>query len=333
MTNFDNPYQTQLDQIKAKINDNQELLKDPELKELAQVEIKQLKQQQKSLQQASDNFQQSLAEKEAAEKDPTTQSPAILELRAGAGGDEAKIWADDLLRMYLRYLESKGLKTKFIDDTVVKVTGQAKLEWESEPEDETQEPQTVSKTFFPYQLLKQEAGVHRVQRVPTTETQGRIHTSTASLAVLPEIKPQHVKIKDEDLEWEFMRSSGAGGQSVNKTSSAVRLTHQPSGIVVRVSQERKQLQNRQIALDLLRAQLWEKAEAKRQAKLGKARAAIGRNRRSEKIRTYNFPQNRVTDHRINESWYDLDSILEGDLDKVITTAKTKLQQQAQDKTD
>lgn len=330
MTDYNNPYQTQLANVKLKIKKNKKLLKDSELKELAQAEITKLEKQQKSLQQAANSFKQSLEEKEAAEKDPTMQSPAILELRAGAGGDEAKIWADDLLRMYLRFLENLDLKIKFVDNSIIKVTGQAKLKWRTQSKDKSQKPQIISKKFCPYQLLKQEAGVHRVQRVPTTETQGRIHTSTASIAILPEIKPQHVKIKDEDLDWKFMRSGGAGGQSVNKTSSAVRLTHQPSGIVVRVSQERKQLQNRQIALELLRSQLWEKAEANRQAKLGKARAAIGHNRRSEKIRTYNFPQNRVTDHRINKSWYNLDSILEGELHEVITTTKNKLQQQAEE---
>ena len=182
----------------------------------------------------------------------------------------------------------------------------------------------VKKTFYPYQLFKHEAGVHRVQRVPTTETQGRIHTSTASIAVLPEIKAHHIKIRDEDLIWEFMRSGGAGGQSVNKTSSAVRLIHRPSSIMVRVSQERKQLQNRQIALDLLRGQLWEIEEEKRLAKLGNARAAIGRNMRAEKIRTFNYPQNRVTDHRINHSWHQLENIIEGDLDPVISTIKQEL---------
>ena len=146
-----------------------------------------------------------------------------------------------------------------------------------------------------------------------TESQGRIHTSTASVAVLPEIHPKAIELKDEDLDWQFMRSSGAGGQSVNKTSSAVRLTHQPSGIVVVARSERKQLQNRQIALELLRAKLWEIEEEKRQQLLGNARENIGRNMRAEKIKTYNFPQNRVTDHRIKQSWFNLSEILDGEL--------------------
>ncbi len=319
MSQVTHPYQAQIEALKTKIKDNQALLNDPELKQLAAQEIDQLKTQKKSLEKAAHDYQQALEEQAAAKTDPTLQSKAIIEIRAGAGGDEAKIWASDLLRMYLRYSESKGLKVQFIDDLVIKISGQTKLQLNSQQ----------TKTIFPYQLFKFESGVHRVQRVPTTESQGRIHTSTASVAVLPEIKNKEITIKEEDLDWEFMRSGGAGGQSVNKTSSAVRLTHKPSQIVVRVSQERKQLQNREIALELLRAQLWEIEQEKKQAKLGQARQAIGRNMRAEKIRTYNFPQNRVTDHRINQSWYQLETILEGDLDKVITAARQALLTQDQ----
>lgn len=308
------PYQSQIQALDEKIETNQELLSDPELKSLAQEEVRKLQQQKQALEVAAKEYKQALEEKKQAQQDPTRQSAAILEIRAGAGGDEAKIWASDLLRMYVRFAESLGLKITFIDDLVVKFAGQAQL---------------GSKKYFAYQLFKQEAGVHRVQRVPTTETQGRIHTSTASVAVLPEIKAQDVTIKDEDLEWEFMRSSGAGGQSVNKTSSAVRLTHQPTDICIRVSQERSQLQNREIALELLRSQLWEKQELERQKKLGKARAAIGRNRRAEKIRTYNYPQNRVTDHRVKESWHQLEDIVDGDLENVLIEVKAGLTQRKQ----
>ena len=326
MQQLNNPYQQQLDQIAQKIKDNQALLDDPELKNLAQEEIVKLEREVKSLAKASADYQQSLEEQEQAEKDPTAQANAILELRAGAGGDEAKIWAEDLLRMYTRFLDSKGLKYLYIDDLVIKVSGKTRLELEQpDPNQPESAPtQTVSQLFYAYPLLKHEAGVHRVQRVPTTESQGRIHTSTASIAVLPEIKASHIEIRDEDLGWEFMRSGGAGGQSVNKTSSAVRLTHKPSGIVVRVSQERKQLQNRDIALELLRAQLWEQEEEKHQSKIDSARLAIGRNMRAEKIRTYNYPQNRVTDHRINQSWHQLDSIVEGELEPVISAVKSEL---------
>ncbi len=325
MTDFANPYQAQIEQLEAKIQENKTLLADEELKTLAEAELEKLEKQKKTLQKAADDYEKSLEEQEQAAADPTTQSAAILEIRAGAGGDEAKIWAADLLRMYMRYAQNCGLKIKIIDDLVIKISGKHSLalpQIKDNEIDKKAEAQTNS--FFAYQLLKQEAGVHRVQRIPTTETQGRIHTSTASVAVLPEIKNNHIKVKDEDLEWEFMRSGGAGGQSVNKTSSAVRLTHKPSGISVRVSQERKQLQNRQIALELLQAQLWEIEEQKKLEKIGDARAAIGRNMRAEKIRTYNYPQNRVTDHRINTSWYQLENILEGDLDDTLAETKSLL---------
>jgi peptide chain release factor 1 len=302
MSNLNHPYQAQIQQLEQKIRDSQKLLRDPELKTLAQEEIKRLEQQKASLEKAAADYQQQIAEQAEAQTDSTLQSSAILELRAGAGGDEAKIWADDLLRMYVRYAQNKNLKVEFIDDSVIKISGKTKLKLEQPAKPDSQDKDKGN------------------------QTQGRIHTSTASVAVLPEIKAQQIKIKEEDLEWEFMRSSGAGGQSVNKTSSAVRLTHKPSGIVVRVSQERKQTQNRQIALDLLRSQLWEIAEEKREQKIGQARSAIGRSMRAEKIRTYNYPQNRVTDHRINQSWYNLESVLEGELDLIISTVKTQLAQ-------
>ena len=324
MTDFSNPYQTQINDIQERIKENQVLLNDAELESLAKEELKKLQAQLASLQVVATNYKESIIEQAEAQADPTLQSNAILELRAGAGGDEAKIWATDLLRMYTRYSQTKNLKVEFIDELVIKISKKTDLIIKQPDPHDQEKTIQVKKTFYPYQLFKHEAGVHRVQRVPTTETQGRIHTSTASIAVLPEIKAHHIKIRDEDLIWEFMRSGGAGGQSVNKTSSAVRLIHRPSSIMVRVSQERKQLQNRQIALDLLRGQLWEIEEEKRLAKLGNARAAIGRNMRAEKIRTFNYPQNRVTDHRINHSWHQLESIIEGDLDPVISTIKQEL---------
>jgi len=233
-----NPYTDQIQQLEQKITENQALITDPELGELAQAEIADLEIQKKALEDAAEEFAHSTQETE--EETDTSKSNAILEIRGGAGGDEAKIWANDLLRMYLRFIETAGLKMEYIDDLVIKIRGRAEIGGE---------------TLYAYDLFKYESGVHRVQRVPTTEAQGRIHTSTASVAVLPEIKANAIEIRDEDLIWQFMRSGGAGGQSVNKTSSAVRLTHVPSGIVVTSSQERKQVQNRQITLELLRAQL------------------------------------------------------------------------------
>ncbi len=220
---------------------------------------------------------------------------AILEIRGATGGDEAKFWARDLLRMYTKYAASQGWKTELLDEDVVKIQG----------------PNL-------YPLLQFETGVHRVQRIPTTERYGRIHTSTATVAVLPEIEDTQIYINPAELEWEFYRSGGKGGQNVNKVSTAVRLRHQPTGIVVSAQTERYQEQNRRIALSLLRSKLWEIEEEKRLTAKGQARSAIGRGMRAEKIRTYNFPQNRVTDHRIGKSFHNLEDIMEGKLDKVIT---------------
>jgi peptide chain release factor 1 len=223
------------------------------------------------------------------------QDLAIIEIRGAAGGDEAKIWADDLLRMYLHFAEKQGWKVKNLGQRTLKIKG---------------------KNAYP--LLKNEAGVHRVQRIPTTERHGRIHTSTATVAVLPEITENQIKINPQDLDWQFYRASTQGGQNVQKVSSAVRLIHRPTGLVVTCEQERFQEQNRKIALELLRAKLWQREEEKKQSELSHLRReAVGQGMRSEKIRTYNFPQNRVSDHRLNKSWHNLDSVLDGDLRKII----------------
>ena len=221
---------------------------------------------------------------------------AILEIRPGAGGDEAKIWADDLLRMYFRFAEKQGWKTKLIDKGIFQIRG----------------PNV-------YPLLKHESGVHRVQRVPKTERYGRIHTSTASVVVLPQIPENQIKIDPKELEWQFYRSSSQGGQNVQKVSSAVRLIHKPSGITVTCEQERTQEQNRQLALELLRTKLWEQEELKKEQVIAGYRSVIGRGMRAEKIRTYNFPQNRVTDHRLKKSFYNLEAIIDGNLKPIIST--------------
>lgn len=220
---------------------------------------------------------------------------AILEIRGATGGDEAKIWAGDLLRMYSRYAVSKGWTVQILDEGVVRIKG-----------------------TNAFQMLQYEAGVHRVQRIPNTERYGRIHTSTATVAVLPEIAENQIYINPSDLQWDFYRSGGHGGQNVNKVSTAVRLTHKPTGTVTTASQERFQEQNRRIALNMLRSKLWEIQEEKRLLEIGGARSAIGRGMRSEKIKTYNFAQNRLTDHRINKSWHDLEKIIDGKLDKIIS---------------
>lgn len=223
----------------------------------------------------------------------------ILEFRPGPGGEEAKIWAYDLMRMYTRYSGLAGWKVEQIADNAIRVRG----------------PGSFTK-------LQYEAGTHRVQRIPQTERSGRIHTSTATVAVLPEIPEAEIQIRPEDIEWEFYRSGGKGGQNVNKVSSAARVRHKPTGIVAAAQNERDQFQNRALALSMLRAKLWEMEEVKRAAQLGAARSVIGRGMRAEKIRTYNFPQDRVTDHRIGKSWARLEDILDGKMNKITETLLT-----------
>ncbi|QQG41453.1 MAG: PCRF domain-containing protein [Candidatus Woesebacteria bacterium] len=223
---------------------------------------------------------------------------AYLEIRGATGGDEAKLWGADLLRMYIRFAQKKGWKVQQIAELTIRISGPGVFD-----------------------NLKNESGVHRVQRVPVTEKRGRIHTSTATVVVLPEIKENDVQINPNDLEWSFTTGGGHGGQNVNKVATAVRLVHKPTGTVVEAREERFQEQNRQIALSLLRSRLWERQEAEKMRTVAGYRSAIGRGMRSEKIRTYNFPQDRVTDHRIGKNWGKLDTIIDGDLDKIIELTK------------
>jgi peptide chain release factor 1 len=232
---------------------------------------------------------------------PAVPSSAYVEIRGATGGDEAKLWGDDLLRMYIRFAAKKAWKVTVIDEKTIRVSG-----------------------LGAFDLLKNESGVHRVQRVPVTEKRGRIHTSTATVAVLPEVRESEVQINLQDLEWQFTTGGGHGGQNVNKVATAVRLTHKPSGIVVTAREERFQEQNRQIALALLRSKLWEKQEEEKLKTIAGYRSVIGRGMRSEKIRTYNFPQDRVTDHRIGKSFGQLEVIVDGNLDKIVELTKTLL---------
>jgi peptide chain release factor 1 len=232
------------------------------------------------------------------ERDPNDDRDVIVEIRKGAGGDEAGLWAGDLYRMFTRYADRRGFKTETLD------AGDGSYTFEVRGDGA-------------YSVFKFEGGTHRVQRVPETESQGRIHTSTATVAVLPEAEEVDVEIDPNDLEIDVFRSSGPGGQSVNTTDSAVRITHKPTGVVVSMQDEKSQLQNRERAMKVLRARLYEAKLAEQQAETAAARSAqVGTGDRAEKIRTYNFPERRVTDHRIKLTVHNLDELLEGELGDV-----------------
>jgi peptide chain release factor 1 len=244
-------------------------------------------------------------------KDPNDEKDVVLEIRAGAGGEEAALFASDLYEMYRRFAERHRWKTEVLASSPSDVGGFKEIVVEVRGD-------------RAYSRLKHESGVHRVQRIPATESGGRIHTSTATVAVLPEAEDIDVEIRPEDIEIDVYRSSGPGGQSVNTTDSAVRITHRPTGIVVACQEERSQLQNKEKAMRYLRARLLKLEQERQQREEAEARRAqVGTGERSEKIRTYNFPQNRVTDHRIGLTVHDLTGILEGDLDQFVDALSAK----------
>jgi len=235
------------------------------------------------------------------ERDPNDSKNVLVEIRAGTGGDEAALFAGDLFKMLTRYAEQRGFETEVLSQSPAEVGGFKEVTF-------------AIKGEGAYSVFKYEGGTHRVQRVPKTESQGRIHTSTATVAVLPEAEEVEVEIDPSDLQVDVYRSSGPGGQSVNTTDSAVRLTHEPTGIVVSMQDEKSQLQNREKAMRVLRARLYERRLAEQHAEIAsERRSQVGSGERSEKIRTYNFPQSRVTDHRVNLTAHNLDEVLAGNL--------------------
>jgi peptide chain release factor 1 len=297
--------QQQITDLDQRISELKEMLKDPEMAELAQAEITDLEKQKEEL---TTSASQSMGGDDYESDDLDSDinpNVAIMEIRSAAGGDEAGLFAGDLLRMYTRFTELNKWKMEELDRSEGGI-GQIK------------QITVKIKGKDAFKMLQYEAGVHRVQRVPKTESGGRIHTSTATVAVLPEVKESEVFINPADITFESFRSGGAGGQNVNKVSTAVRLVHKPTGIVVTCQTERSQLQNRENAMNLLRARIWEVERKEKFAEVDNARALmVGAGDRSEKIRTYNFPQNRITDHRIGKSWHNLEQILEGALGPVV----------------
>ena len=277
---------------------NAKLLADPEMRDLAEEEERALRERRARL------------EGELAEllipKDPNDDKDIFVEIRAGAGGDEAAIFAGDLARMYMRFAEAHRMKVGVVSESESEAGGFKEIVFSVKGES-------------PYRWFKHESGVHRVQRVPATEAQGRIHTSTATVAVLPEVDENvEIEIKPSDLQVDTYKASGAGGQYVNKTESAIRITHVPSGVIVASQQERSQQQNREKAMQMLRAVLYERKQREQEEAVGSLRRSqVGTGDRSEKIRTYNFPQDRVTDHRTNSSYGNIRAIMDGRLDEIV----------------
>ncbi len=277
--------------------DAQELLSDPEMVDVAKEEIHEIKGKKEKIEEKLQLF--------LIPKDPDDHRNAIIEIRSGTGGDEAALFAEDLLKMYSKYSEKKGWKLDIISQNLIEIGGIKEVTF------------TVTGPGV-FSKLKYEIGTHRVQRVPATEASGRIHTSAATVAVLPEVEDVDIEINMKDIRVDTYRASGAGGQHVNKTSSAVRLTHLPTNTVVACQDERSQFQNKDKAMRLLRARIYEQQQIEQRKKESDLRKSqVGSGDRSEKIRTYNYPQGRVTDHRIGLTIHALEKIMQGDIDQII----------------
>ncbi len=286
-------YNSVLDDIEAA----KEMSKDIEMKEFADEELEKLHKEKEELEQKLKIM--------LLPKDPNDEKNVIMEIRGAAGGDEANIFAGDLFRMYSKYAEKQGWKLEVTHEVPGESGGYAQIEFMLSGESV-------------YSKLKYESGAHRVQRVPETESQGRVHTSTATVLVMPEVEEIDIEIKDSDIRVDITRSSGAGGQCVNTTDSAVRITHLPTNIVVYCQVERSQIKNKERAMQILKTRLYDLRQREQEEKLGnERRSKIGTGDRAEKIRTYNYPQNRLTDHRINYTVMHLDKIMEGDLEDLI----------------
>lgn len=283
--------------VKQAIEDAKEMMEDPEMKELAEVELLDNKEKLPKIEEELKIL--------LIPKDPDDDKDVICEIRAGAGGEEAALFAGTLFRMYSMYAERKHWKLEIVNENETGIGGYKEISF-------------MISGKGAYSRLKFESGVHRVQRVPETEANGRIHTSTATVAVLPVVEDVEIEINPSDIKMEVFRASGAGGQHVNKTSSAVRLIHEPTGIVVECQTERSQFQNREYAMKMLKTKLYDMEKQKQDSEVRNARKSqVGSGDRSEKIRTYNYPQGRITDHRIGMSIYQMDDFLNGNLDEMI----------------